>query len=435
LEGNERVSEIPSFLLGALQFQNARRETLRKVPDSEWQRVLSDWHVVRLTLPLRQVCGGEVPAWVCERIDVFLADNALRFERIKNVYSRAVKALEEAGTDHVVIKGFSLWPGYTDHPKYRPQSDIDLYCPPETASRARNALFALGYKAQPHWGQGSTEHLSTLIPPSSWSWRGNYFDPDIPVSLEIHFTWWDSINSRIHPQGLEGFWPRRLMRAVDGLSFPALDPADNLGYTALNLLRTVLHSRLAMEQAYGLARFLHMHADDSQFWERWRELHHDSLRRLESVSFLLARTCFGCRLSDRAQDEVNRLPQPIHQFFRYFSGSMLSAGFGSTKDGLWLHLDLLESRSDKWAILLRGMLPFRLVIPAAGALVDAETAFGTPDRKNHLPQVAYAGHKSIEFAKWFVARGIYHIVRLPARLSRGLAYHLSRKANIRESAN
>src|SRR5208282_3228181 len=119
------MPDFPAFLLGALQFQNPHRETLRRVPDAEWKRILSDWYVVRLTLPLREVCGDELPAWVRERTDVFFADNESRFERIKSVYSHAAKALGEVGADHVVIKGFSLWPGYTDHPKYRPQSDID----------------------------------------------------------------------------------------------------------------------------------------------------------------------------------------------------------------------------------------------------------------------------------------------------------------------
>src|ERR1700676_1709884 len=152
------MGEIPPFLLSALRFQDPHTKALRRVPETEWKRVLSDWHVLRLTLPLRQVCGDEMPSWVRERIDVFLSDNALRFERIKTAYSQAAKALQAVGSDHVVIKGFSLWPGYTNHPKYRPQSDIDLYCPPDTIFRARDALLALGYTTQPRWGQISTEH-------------------------------------------------------------------------------------------------------------------------------------------------------------------------------------------------------------------------------------------------------------------------------------
>jgi len=421
------MGEFPQFLLSALRFKDARREGLRGLPDATWKRVLSDWHVIRLTLPLRQECGDTLPAWVRERIDVFVADNALRFQKIKRAYSLAAKALEAAGTEHLVIKGFSLLPGYADQPKYRPQSDIDLYCCPETIFRARDALLGLGYTSTSRRGQGSTEHLPTLIPPSSWVWRGNHFDPDIPISLELHFSWWDSANHRIHPQGLEDFWPRRIRREIDGLSFPGLEPVDNLGYTALNLLRNLLLSALSTEQVYGLARFLQVHADDGEFWERWRELHPDSLRRLEAISFRLASEWFACRLSDPAQEEVDRLPQPVQDFFRHFSEATLSPSLNFRKDGMWLHLDLLESRADKSAILLQRILPVSLQTPAITPDASGEARTENQASQNRLSQVAHASCHSIVYTAWFVRRSSYHIALLPIRLWRGLRYRVSRK--------
>jgi MFS family permease len=419
------MGEIPPFLLGALQFQNARREALRKVSEAEWKRVLTDWHVVRLTLPLRQVCGDEMPSWVRERIDVFLADNALRFERIKDVYSRAAKALEEVGSDHVVIKGFSLWPGYTDHPKYRPQSDIDLYCPPETIFRAREALFALGYTTQPKWGQLSTEHLSGLIPPHSWVWRGNQFDPEMPISFELHFSWWDTPTNRIHPQGLEEFWQRRVRRSIDEMCFPALEPVDNVGYTAINLLRNVLRGFPTTEQVYGLARFLHTHADDRRFWLRWRELHHDSLRRLEAISFRLASEWFACRLPEQVQEEMERLAPPIQAWFRHFSRSTLSPWFGTAKDGLWLHLHLLESRTDKSAVVFQRIVP--VGIPAIHHALGDQVTPESPTGKNLLLRLEHPSRKSVKYATWFLARAVHHLLLFPVTLGRGLGYQLSRK--------
>ncbi|HVH70399.1 MAG TPA: nucleotidyltransferase family protein, partial [Candidatus Dormibacteraeota bacterium] len=120
------MASIPDFLMGALQFRDPRREVLRKVKDSEWEVVLTSWQTARLTLLLRQQCGDNLPDWVRSRIDAYLSDNALRFERIKAVYSTIAKAFQNEKADHVVIKGFSLWPGYSEHPRFRPQSDIDL---------------------------------------------------------------------------------------------------------------------------------------------------------------------------------------------------------------------------------------------------------------------------------------------------------------------
>src|SRR5580704_3217662 len=92
-----KTGEVPVFLMDALRFQEAKTEGLRNASDAEWTRVLSYWHTVRLTLPLRRAYSDEMPLWVRERVDTFLADNAARFERIKEAYLRVAKALDEAG--------------------------------------------------------------------------------------------------------------------------------------------------------------------------------------------------------------------------------------------------------------------------------------------------------------------------------------------------
>ncbi len=420
------MADIPPFLLEALRFQDARRKTLHLVSDAEWDEVLSDWHVVRLALPLRQVCGDELPSWVCERIDGFLADNALRFERIKIAYSRASEAIEQAGADHLVIKGFSLTPGYTDHPKFRPQSDIDLYCPPESVLQARDALYSLGYKSNPYGRHIPSDHLGALIPPNSWTWRGNHFDPEIPISFELHSCWWDSALNRIHPQGLEEFWPRRVSRTLDDLSFLALDPIDNLAYTALNLLRGLLRDFPATEQVYGLARFLHAHADDHHFWQRWQMLHHDSLRRLQAVSFRLASHWFACRLSEEALEEVNRLAPAVDDWFAHFSGSMNSTRFARRKDGVWLHSDLLESRADKMGILFQRLTPLPTRIPTFSSINRDDGPVNTaPD---NLPShVARTVLNSFKYAYWVISRGASYYAPLPGAVWRGIGYQLARK--------
>jgi hypothetical protein len=419
---NDKMSEVPAFLMDALRFQDANKQGLRNASDTEWARVLSHWHTVRLTLPLRRAGGDEMPVWVQERIDTFLADNAARFARIKEAYSLAAQALDDAGVDHLAIKGFSLWPGYTEHPKFRPQSDIDLYCRPETVVRARDALLAVGYTTKPEWGRLSQEHLSPLIPPQAWTWRGNYFDPEIPASFELHFAWWDGVATHLHPQGLHDFWQRRVRRSIDDLCFTALDPADNLGYTAINLLRNLLGGIAAVEQMYSLARFLHTFADDHDFWLRWRTLHHDSLRRLEAVSFLAASKWFACRLSQEAQEEVDRLPPGVHRFFRHFSEAALSTEYLTTKDGLWLHLELLESRAQKAAVLFKRVFPVGKSTIHALASDDTENAKGKkysrPDRLTR---------KSITFVRWFIARSVHHLLLAGTTLRRGLRYQLSRR--------
>ena len=85
----------------------------------------------------------------------------------------------------------------------------------------------------------------------------------------------------MYPQGLDGFWTRR-----EG---HRLHPVDALGYAALHLTRHLLRGNLRPFHVWELAYFLHQQHEEA-FWQDWKEWHSPSLRRLEAVAFLLART-------------------------------------------------------------------------------------------------------------------------------------------------
>jgi hypothetical protein len=271
--------------------------------------------------------------------------------------------------------------------------------------------------------------LSPLIAPDAWTWRGNYFDPEIPASFELHFAWWDGVTTCLHPQGLHDFWERRVRTKIGDVCFTALDPVDNLGYTAINLLRNLVGGCAAVEQMYSLARFLHTFAEDRHFWQRWRILHHDSLRRLEAISFLAASEWFACRLSEEACEEVHRLSPAIHRFFRHFSKAALSTEYLRTKDGLWLHLAILESKSEKAAVFFQRVFPVRAsTIPSLPADDPTKGA-----KSKMYPRPERVTRKSATFVKWFITRGLHHLLILGTTLRRGLAFRLASKDQDRES--
>jgi hypothetical protein len=416
---------IPSFLLGALQFREPRREGLRDVTDSEWETVLSSWQTARLALPLRQDGGDDLPDWVRSRIDTYLSDIALRFERIEAVYSTVAKALRDVDADHVVIKGFSLWPGYAQHPRFRPQGDIDLYCPPESILRARDVLAGFGYVPNRSQDNHAKDHLSTMIPNYGREWKGSLFDPEMPICFELHFCWWNESVMRFGPMGLDQFWNRRIMRQLDNLSFPGLDLVDNVTYTALNMLRDLLLGLPAAEQVYRLARFLHTQADDRPFWRRWRELHDDSLRRLEAVSFCLASDWFGCRLPEEVQEEVDCFPAAVHGWFREFSKSGLNPRFDYEKDGVWLHLNFLDTLFDKSSIMFQRLLSVPVRIPRLASALGDDSRRSQDGLRNGPSWVLGICRQSIMYALWFVSRLAIRLAKLPFFLWRGLRFRQS----------
>ncbi len=354
------MPSLPSHIaamLEALKFSGARRETLQSVTDSEWNDLLSRHNFVRLTVPLRRVCGDDLPDWVRSRIDQNIADNILRFERVKAVYLEAALALREAGAEHLVVKGFTHWPDYVEHPWLRLQGDIDLFCPPESIDCAYSSLVSLGYQSSRKLFLSPADHLPSMARKTSWVWRGNFYDPAMPISFELHHSFWNETAARFGPPGLDQFWLRRVERKMENVSFPTLHPTDHLGYVALNVLRDILRSAPATYQVYELAGFLHAYAGNEPFWRAWRELHDDLLRRLEAISFRLALDWFAPCLSAEVKKEVESLPIAVQRWFKEYSQSPLTTWLDVNKDGLCLHLNLLERFSDKQVVFRERLFP------------------------------------------------------------------------------
>jgi hypothetical protein len=217
-----------------------------------------------LTLALGVACGDHLPEWVRERIDVNLSDNARRWEQAKTAYCEAAAVFENAGLEFVVLQGFSQCPDFVSDPRHRAQYDLDLYFPPEQVDAAREAALKLGYEPVHALDRRPTDHLPTLIRKTGWQWRGDYFDPDLPLSIELHFRFWDERTEGFAPTGLDQFWERRSQRRLDDLCFVALHRADAVGYSALHLLRHLLPQQ-KLTYAYE-PRGCFTQADDDPFW-------------------------------------------------------------------------------------------------------------------------------------------------------------------------
>lgn len=366
---DESMRNLPPHIkavLEALKFHGARRDALRTMTDSEWKAILSHWGFVRLALPLRQVCGDDLPNWVRSEIDQDITDNTERFERIKKAYLEIADGLRHANLEHLVLKGFAQWPPHMQGPNVRAQSDIDLFCPPESVFHARDALCELGYRWLPGLVENKlSDHLPPLEKPTAWQWRGKHFDPEIPVSVDLHFRLWNEAGTRLRPLGLEPFWFRRVERQLDGFTFLALDQLDSLAYSALHMLRDLLFGGLLPSHVYEISWFLHTNADDGAFWKKREELHHDSLRSLEAVCFKLATDWFGCRLPEEVEKEISSLPTPVQQWFQKCGDSPLACLLRPNKDALWLHASLLKSPADKRSVLFRGIFPIPMLTAAA----------------------------------------------------------------------
>jgi MFS family permease len=333
--------------------------------EAAWQRALSFCERSQLTLALGVECHEQLPDAVRRRMDRHLANNAERWERTQATYRELASAFDAEGLEHVVLKGFSHCPLFVRDPRHRAQGDLDLLFPQDQVRRAQDAAAELGYEPISENDQHPTDHLPTLIRKTGWVWQGERYDPQMPLSLELHFRLWNQRTERLAPKGLEYFWERRQSREVEGLRFSSLHSADAIAYSALHSLRHLLRGDAPIFHLYELARVLDGLADDTGFWDVWFELHDPSVRMLEAICFSFAESWFACRLPEAARGEMERLPVDVKRWLATYSWSPIAGMFRPNKDELWLHWALLRSVGDRAAMLRRRLVPERLPGPVS----------------------------------------------------------------------
>jgi hypothetical protein len=339
------------------------------MPDSSWNALLAYTDLCHLTLPLAHLHGYFFPAWVQDRVGRNLSDNKARLQQVKSAYLEVAAELRKAGLQHLVIKGFAQWEDYVADPSLRLQSDIDIFCPPDSAFPAAQVLAEMGYKVVPT-GPFS-DHLPMMVRQQDWKWRDNFFDPEIPAPLEVHYRLWNRARFRFGPTELNAFWSRRIVRSMPDFEFPALQCVDNLALSALHVLRDLCNNGLSPQKLYELAHFLHKNVRNSKLWNEWMQLHDPALRQWQAVAFRLAQECFGNEVAPEVSEELQRLPRPIRRWIvRYGLSSLWSCFPGKSKDYLWLHVALLDSLHDKLAVSCRTLLPAKFRIQREAAWTE-----------------------------------------------------------------
>jgi len=359
-------------VLAALRFSSPDQGALGKLSEPDWNKALDFGDRTQLTLALDLPCREALPDWVRERIDADRARNAQRWLRVKAAYTEAADALQAAGLDFAVVKGFSHCPLFTPDPRHRYQSDIDLLFTESQLVAARDVALQLGYEPITPFDRHPMNHLPTLIRKTGYRWRGLHYDPEIPVALELHFQLWNREIERISPEGLERFWDRRQEAEVDGIRFLTLHPADAVANASLHMLRHLLRGSLRPFHVYELAWLLHHSAGDTELWTAWRDLHHELLRQLEAICFAIAQRWFDCQLPEQAREAIQALPPDVSRWLAMYAASPLEGWFRPNKDELWLHWSLIHSTTGRLDMLRRRLVPERLPGPIGAIFVPKE---------------------------------------------------------------
>jgi len=397
-----RIPGHARAVLEALRF-DGDGVRLAALDDAGYRRLLEFCDRAQLTLLLNSSRRDSLPGWVRERIDRNLAGYSRRFERLKQSLFEMADLLDDRGIEFVLVKGLAHAPDFTPDALFRAQGDIDLWTKPQEAAAAAVVLREIGYV--PVCGSEG-RHLPPMSRETQWEWRGDFFAPDLPISVDVHYELWDGSAERIPGPDESDFWERRTTAWVDGHPLQVLSPPDALAFAALHLLMHLLHGDLRLQRAWEIANFLNAREGDDAFWTRWRQWHSDSLRRLEAIVFQLVADWFGAALSATAEKEVEALPEDAQLWIERYGLSPIEALFHPNKDEIWLHVSLAQGLRDKCSIFLRRVLPLRVPSQAA---TQASTA--SQVRLNLLYTVRRALHHARTLApalagaaKWQWAR-------------------------------
>jgi hypothetical protein len=353
--------ELPDYvrsILAALSFSAPNGAGLREIDETDWPKALDFCDRSQLALPLYVRSKEHLPQAVRSRLKKNLDQNALRWLDLKVCYRQLASLLEDQGIEFAVLKGFSQWPLFVSNPAQRVQYDIDILVHPDQAQKAAGAVSKLGYEMAQKTGAPSTDHLPTMIRKTGWTWRGDYYDPDIPYSLELHFRCWNREAERFGPDGLEErFWNRVSTRTCDDLRFQALSRPDSVLYGALHSLRHLLHGNLKLSHVYEIAYLLDSRVNDNAFWAEWdlETPHH--LRQEQAICFALAQRWFGNRLHEYAEHAIASLPDEISRWLHFYCYSPIGSAFRSNKDEVWLHWVLVHTAKNRMRVLTRKFVP------------------------------------------------------------------------------
>ena len=389
-----------AVVIRSLHFQEDRRDELGEIPESVWPKLLHLMDDSRLTLPVAVRCGESLPPAIRERVEGNLKSNLPRHLQAVADWREIYAALAASGIDFITLKGSSHWPFYCDNAAHRPQYDFDLYCPRESIFEARGVIAGLGYEALYPAGGPATDHLPAMIRKTGYRWSGNYFDPALPLTVELHYRFWDRARESFEVRSADRFWERRTVRDVAGMAVPALHPVDCLSYATWHVLRHLLAGNLRLYHVYELAHFLQRTKDQDSFWGEWKQLSSGRLGVPERISLRLASEWFGCDMHGLVREAISALPEQVNRWFGLFALSPVLALESLNKDELFLHLALVPGWRDRLRIATRRIFPRN--VPQM--VLDAHTP---------APNAGMKMRRAVFRARHIGRRALRHVSALP----------------------
>jgi len=402
--------EVESSLLDALSFDqtySANLKSLLAFSRRDWLHGLSLLDDAGLTLTfLRQLkkCAPplQLPNWVQNRLGRNEHDHAVRSAQIVSEFLEFNRRMRSLSIRYLALKGLTLCPDFFEKPEQRVQYDYDFLVTPSQLDIARQLFQKLGYTAIETENSLPVDHLPTLIRKSGWKWKGNLYDPEIPLGVELHFQLWSGDFELIDARFPEDVWDRSNYRELHGESIPTLCREHALLYAVIHGFRHLLRNDLRLSHLYELGYFLERYAQNPGFWQGYESILKmcPQTAEMSAIMFQLSSMCFRHQLAPTARDIIlQHLSPAADLWIRHYGRREALYCFRRSKHALFLHLDFLDQRK-KLRIVARTWLFPRLPLPHFG--------IQTPDSERGLSFRLLQGSR---YAWQIAQRVVFHTSR------------------------
>ncbi len=259
-----KLQDVQLEICRSLGWGKSAGSMFSSLDDATWYKLLRFLDENGLTLLFRRrFHQAALPEWVRQRLQKNFEDNNKRYETILARQTEILHAFAQKDIETTLLKGTALalqtYPGPPDRVQY----DFDFLVRPEQLRHAEQILADRGYHREP---RQTPDHIC-MVPPQSYTWNGNFFDPRIPLKVELHDRLWHN-RYRIDLDGLLS--KPETVPAEDTRLRPArlLSPVDQFLFLNLHFFRHLFQNQVRLSHLFEVGVLLKQVEIWPAAWER-----------------------------------------------------------------------------------------------------------------------------------------------------------------------
>ena len=262
--------DLAQSVVSALRGESRTQQGLTRLAgfsEADWKMSLFWLDASGLALPFYDTLRSAgttdaLPGPVRSRLESCCRDNQQRSAAMLQEFSRLNRALEEAGVEYAVLKGFSLTPEYCADPCLRLQVDFDYLVRPDQIPEVARSVSRLGY--QPLDMRPTEAAFATR--PDHAPAHEDLYRPPVNLKAEFHTALFESAEFGLHaPQ--DALDCRRRVEMC-GQTFYALDECDQFLHRTLNVFQDVFLFSVRLSALLEIVHFVRRAVDNEELWSR-----------------------------------------------------------------------------------------------------------------------------------------------------------------------